>query len=96
MVARLHFCGDVENRLLNAVQVHAGQFDRGVLVAGLDVLDQPQMLVVAAGLVAVIVQCGGIQRGAGDQFLNQSSSTGLFRLRASLMWNSPSRWISRS
>ncbi|MNR47784.1 hypothetical protein D3C85_1669320 [compost metagenome] len=50
----------IQDRLLDPVQMNTGQLDRCALVARLDVLDQPQMFVVAAGFVAVVVQRGGV------------------------------------
>ncbi len=67
VVAGFQRGGDVEDRLLDAIQMHAGQFDRGALVAGFDVLDQPQVFVVAASFMAVVIQRCGIQRSAGNQ-----------------------------
>ncbi|MNZ80380.1 hypothetical protein D3C78_990120 [compost metagenome] len=49
--------------------MHAGQLDGRALVARFDVLDQPQVFVVAAGFVAVVIQSGGIQRRPGNQLL---------------------------
>ena len=69
MVASFHLRGDVENGFFDAVQMHAGQLDGGALIAGLDVFDQAQVFVIAAHLVAVVIQCSGIQRGARDQLL---------------------------
>ena len=69
VIAGFHFRRDVEDRLLDSVEVRTGQFDRGALIAGFDVLEQTQVFIVAAGLMTVIIERGGIQRGPRDQLL---------------------------
>ena len=46
---------DIENGLLDAIQMHAGQLDRRALVACFDELDQPQVFIVAAGFMACLL-----------------------------------------
>src|SRR4051794_31969864 len=60
VVAGFHFRGDVENGLFDTVQMGAGQFDGSALIAGLDVLDQTQMFVIAADFMAVVIQRGSV------------------------------------